>query len=163
MLHVDLSRVELKPGIHLVLARRSSDAYLAIQQIMRAVHAEPTFAATMGGSGFSRDRERKVGYVTAFGDGQHYQDIEEMYEYLRTARDNASYAWLCQTMHPWAIDRIGLESMADAQRRLMFVRDVDPEKALAQTMTDPEAHLFWEAYKVGIQQLSEILITEGLW
>lgn len=160
MISVDITRLDLKPGIHLVLARHASDPYRAIQQVLKALKADTRFVAIMGSASFSLDRQRRMGYVATFGQGQHYADIDACYAYLRTRDDNASHAWLVDTMNPWVVDRLAPESKEDLQRRLFFVRNGDAHVA---RLDDEEARRVWTAYEAGIQHLSEILIGDGLW
>lgn len=90
------------------------------------------------------------------GDRLHYAEIERIMERMYA---EPNHRWVISTMHPWVLDRLVFTSAEDAQRRLF---QATPEGHLLK-MTDKEATHFWRSWEAGIQHVSEILITSGLW
>lgn len=93
--------------------------------------------------------------------GLHHEWIEICFERLQ---DRQSFL---ATQHPWLLDHIPIES-AEAVRTT-FVRcsiEADPsgrEQMVWRNFDEEEADRFFVAYQTGIQHVSEILRTEGLW
>ena len=93
--------------------------------------------------------------------GLHHEWIEVCFDRLR---DRQSFL---ATQHPFLLDHIPIES-ADSVRTT-FVRcavERDPpggERLAWRNFDEEEAERFFVAYHTGIQQVSEVLRTEGLW
>ena len=93
--------------------------------------------------------------------GLHHEWIEACFERLR---DRQSFL---ATQHPLLLDHIPIES-ADSVRttfvRCAVERDPEGGERLAwRNFDEEEAERFFIAYQTGIQQVSEVLRTEGLW
>lgn len=97
---------------------------------------------------------RNFVYLRDYGNDIHYKQIEltvrSMYGMDRTA--------IVTTMNPFVMDCLYFRSANEVRERFLFVRD-----SIVHTLTDEEACLFYNAYVVGIQYVSEILRTQGLW
>jgi len=93
--------------------------------------------------------------------GLHHEWIEACFERLR---DRQSFL---ATQHPLLLDHIPIES-AEAVRTT-FIRcstESGPggrEQLAWRNFTEEEAERFFIAYQTGIQQVSEVLRSEGLW
>ena len=93
--------------------------------------------------------------------GLHHEWIEICFERLRERQS------FLATQHPLLLDHIPIAS-AEAVRTT-FVRcsvEIDPDgrQHLAwRNFDEEEAERFFTAYQTGIQQVSEVLRTEGLW
>lgn len=93
--------------------------------------------------------------------GLHHDWIEVCFDRLRDCQS------FLATQHPFLLDHIPIES-ADAART-SFVRcslGTGPdgrEQMVWRNFTEDEAERFFTAYQTGIQQVSEVLRTEGLW
>jgi hypothetical protein len=72
---------------------------------------------------------------------------------------NVAYPFFISTMSPWLMDRVPFYSSFDVQQKLLFVNE---EEQIMQ-FTEDEAEQFWNALEVGVQRVSEILITNGWW
>jgi hypothetical protein len=93
--------------------------------------------------------------------GLHYEWIEACIERLR---DRQSFL---AAQHPLLLDSVPIASAADV--RTTFVRcsvekgDDGRERLVWRNFTEDEAARFFVAYQTGIQHVSEVLRTEGLW
>lgn len=66
---------------------------------------------------------------------------------------------IASTMHPWVVDAMHFNDKEEARERLLFT---DNDGHVLQ-MTVLESEHFYRSYAVGIQHVSEILLTEGFW
>jgi|SRR5271155_1359595 len=156
----------MKPGVHLVLAKTWQEATIATADLFHHIGARLELYRTSGAVTLTLDRAKNIGHVHNLGAYEHHSEIDALYEYLRdedadakSRAPNAGITWIAETMNPYVVDRLPLESLEDARQRLLFVREAPSLHA----MDDDEARLFWGAFEVGIQQISEILRTEDLW
>lgn len=95
-----------------------------------------------------------------FGEGLHYRAAEEMWRLLAVAERD--YRRFVMTQNPSVIDLMTFESAEDARGRLLVVRDLFGV-ATVMNITQDEASQFWAAYEAGVEHVSEILRTRGLW
>lgn len=89
-----------------------------------------------------------------FGDGMHHSVVKEMVDALP---DNA-VIW---TMNPLIIDQLRFKDWIEVSSRLIYCPshgDLDQPG-----FTADQYKRFFEAYKAGVQRVSDILITQGLW
>ncbi len=93
--------------------------------------------------------------------GLHHEWIEACFNRLR---DRQSFL---ATQHPFLLDHIPIESAESVSTtfiRCAIERDADSGERLAwRNFDEEEAERFFIAYQTGIQQVSEVLRTEGLW
>ncbi len=93
--------------------------------------------------------------------GLHHEWIEICFDRLRERQS------FLATQHPLLLDHIPVESAEAA--RTTFVRcslEAGPdgrERMVWRNFNEEEAERFFVAYKTGIQHVSEVLRTEGLW
>ncbi len=71
------------------------------------------------------------------------------------------------TQHPYLLDHIPIES-AEGVRKSFIRCTLEPgpdgrEQMAWRNFTEDEAERFFIAHQTGIQQVSEVLLTEGLW
>lgn len=156
----------MKPGVHLVLAKTWLEATQATAALFRHFGAHLELYKIHSSVTLTLDRAKRIGHVHNFGAFEHYSEIDALYEYLqdedpnaKTRPPHADVTWIAETMNHHVVDCLPLESLEDARQRLLFVR----ESPSLHILDDDEARLFWEASQVGIQHISEILRTEGLW
>lgn len=93
--------------------------------------------------------------------GLHHEWIEACFDRLR---DRQSFL---ATQHPFLLDHIPIESAESVRTtfvRCAVERDAGGSECLAwRNFDEEEAERFFIAYQTGIQQVSEVLRTEGLW
>jgi energy-coupling factor transporter ATP-binding protein EcfA2 len=93
--------------------------------------------------------------------GLHHEWIEICLERLRERQS------FLATQHPYLLDHIPIESAARV--RTTFLRcTLEPgpdgrEQMVWRNFNEEEAERFFIAYQTGIPQVSEVLLTEGLW
>lgn len=92
-------------------------------------------------------------WYTWFNDA-HWRTIDIEFERLHGSGERV----LVFTMNPYAIDKLSVHSADSARRHILFA----DENGL-RNMSADDAERFYRAYEVGVQHVSEILRTEGLW
>jgi energy-coupling factor transporter ATP-binding protein EcfA2 len=93
-------------------------------------------------------------------DGLHHRWIQECIEAIDDRQ-----AFLA-SQNPLLFDYLEFESPAEVRSSFTLCRlemREGAERMLWSNMTEYEADRFFEAYKVGIQHVSEILVDKGLW
>ena len=93
--------------------------------------------------------------------GLHHEWIEACFDRLRGRQS------FLATQHPFLLDHIPIESAESVRTtfiRCAVERDAEGGERLAwRNFDEEEAERFFIAYQTGIQQVSEVLRTEGLW
>jgi AAA domain, putative AbiEii toxin, Type IV TA system len=93
-------------------------------------------------------------------DGLHHRWIEECIAAM------ASRQCFLASQNPLLFDYLEFASAEEVQKGFILCRleaDGDRERMVWSNMTDYDAERFFEAYQVGLQHVSEILRTKGLW
>lgn len=127
------------PGLHLVLAKRKALAQKALEAI--------------ASDGIGR---RNV-YESLVFDTWYHGLLEE--ELRKTIDFAPAIPLFTTTMREAIVDLLAPISAEDARARILFA---DEQGRLCQ-MTEDETAMVWEAREAGIETLSEILLTRGLW
>lgn len=89
-----------------------------------------------------------------FGNDFHYKIIESKLDEMFKSK----HTIFLTTMNPYVIDCFHFENEKEVQSRLLFMKD-----KYINVLSDEEANYFFQAYKTGIQYVSEILKTQGYW
>ncbi len=94
-----------------------------------------------------------------FGDGLHYSKIEKL---MNNAIGAPGYAYghriFINTQNPSVFDRLYYSSAEDVRSRILLADDVD-----FKFLTNEQAEEVWRSWEAGIQYVSEIFRTQGLW
>lgn len=83
----------------------------------------------------------------------HWRDIEE---WLST--QGTPETIVIPTMNRAMVDRLPIESAADVRRRILWW-----ESGRLRNMSEAEAVSVWTAYSVGVEHLSGVLVSKGMW
>lgn len=73
---------------------------------------------------------------------------------------------LMTSQNPLLLDHMSFDSVEDVRTSFILCRSErkgDSEQLIWRNPTEEEAQSFFDAYQVGIQHVSEILVDEGLW
>jgi hypothetical protein len=98
--------------------------------------------------------------VDELANGLHHAWIEECIDAIGDRQ-----AFLA-SQNPLLLDALEFESAEQVQSSFILCRsetDGDRDRLVWSNMTDYDAERFFEAYQVGLQHVSEILRTKGLW
>jgi hypothetical protein len=91
----------------------------------------------------------------SFGDGWHWSVVEEV---LRSGPAAPLKREFIATQNPSVFNHFTLCSADDIRERILIVRD-----RAVQNLTEVEVDRVWSALEAGIEHVSEIFITRGLW
>lgn len=135
------------PGPHVLLTDDYEGAVPLSQQLVHDTNLDQ----------FAQGTDSLLLYLE-YGHTWHYKRIEEDLRRFRETPQLTGIALLIVTMNSAVIDNICVESVDEVMQRFLVVRN-----GVIQTLDLEEATRFFNAYKVGIQYVSEILRTEGIW
>lgn len=92
--------------------------------------------------------------------GFHHAWIEEC---MKAIGDRQAFL---TSQNPLLLDYLYFDNVQQVKESFILCRteaDGDRDRMIWRNMTDDEATMFYEAYKVGLQYVGEILRTRGLW
>lgn len=89
-----------------------------------------------------------------FGHGLYWQNIKKAME-NDWPKDQQMFI---STQNPFVFDCLSFESEEDVRSKLLIIN-----KGQLQNLSKDNANMFWQAYNAGIQHVSEILRTQGIW
>jgi hypothetical protein len=145
MIRVEYDTLIAVKGIYLVLGRREKHTALALENLR-------------GYLDMADADLWKAEIFESFGDGMHHADVDALLcgetGLLKSDRFVFVSTMACPT-----IDRFYFHSQIDAQQRILFAK----EDGSLWCMDEDQARMFHAAYEAGIESVSEILMTRGLW
>ena len=92
-----------------------------------------------------------------FGDGTHYTDIVKGFETWRERKDGLGLS-IIATMNPIVFDNLSFASAEDVRSHVLLVQNDE-----LANMTEDQAKEVFRAYEAGVQYVSEIFRTQGIW
>ena len=134
-------------GFHVVLSRKQRDVDCAMLLVLEALIACPLLKPT----------DRSKHFSPRFGDKLHPTVIEQRMQDIYSQ----GLQFFAGTMNPAVLDHMQFTSAEDVRMHVFYADETLKERLYR--MTEEQAERFFRYYSVGIQHVSEILLTEGLW
>lgn len=108
----------------------------------------------------------------SFCEGVYWSDVQR--HLLAIVDADRRHPEIISTQNPLVFDYLPIESAVQARELFVLCRQDNSRTwtaaeqrvmsdTLVRQMTEDEAEAFWSAYAVGIQPVSEVLRTQGLW
>ena len=130
------------PGPHVILGKELAGTNIVVSKLRRELRS------------LRKDAPVALVWDFNFGSDLHYSVIRDRVREMYDSKD----AFVYTTMNTAAVDPLGFLNVEQVMQTLLFMRN-----GVVCTLEPEEAHCFFGAYHVGIQHVSEILITQGLW
>jgi hypothetical protein len=138
----EIDGVRLGKGPHLIIGSSDSDMCNAL--------------AWLSELACSCERHR---FLPRFGHDEHYRWIEKRMKAMWKEKGQ----WFVATMNPIAMDYFYFRTAVEVRRRIFLVRPMSSHHGMLYAMTPDQAEDFYASYKVGFQQVSELLRVKGIW
>ena len=136
---LDPSTFAWGPGPHAILGTDRAEVERAVNRLAGAL---------------SPSVRTSIQWQFDFGNMLHWKPVDDQVEAMYESGIPHAFT----TMNPAVLDRMWFSSAHEAAERFLFVRE-----GAVHLLDEDDASLFHSSYEVGIQHVSEILRTTGLW
>jgi hypothetical protein len=104
-------------------------------------------------------RDKNYQWIYDYGiDLTHPLEIANAINYGYEEVNSLNSILIIKTFNPYVIDNFRVNKPEDLKKIL-----IADENGIHHTMNDFQIEMVWSAYQVGIERLSEILYTRGIW